>query len=113
MRCGRWAGCLGLAREWREQGKKAQLVEVLWGCSWKREGKGSRTLLLGNGGRLRFEGCWDRGLLGMCLGEKRRLKIPADLGYGKRGAPPKIPGGATLIFDAELVSINGKTVDEQ
>ncbi|KAK9806211.1 hypothetical protein WJX72_005551 [[Myrmecia] bisecta] len=48
---------------------------------------------------------WDQGIAGMCVGEKRKLKIPSDLGYGARGSPPKIPGGATLIFDTELVSI--------
>ncbi|GLT64851.1 hypothetical protein SLA2020_373180 [Shorea laevis] len=52
---------------------------------------------------------WDQGLLGMCVGEKRKLKIPAKLGYGPQGSPPTIPGGATLIFDTELVAINGKT----
>ncbi|XP_010243152.1 PREDICTED: FK506-binding protein 2-like isoform X2 [Nelumbo nucifera] len=52
---------------------------------------------------------WDQGLLAMCLGEKRKLKIPAKLGYGEQGSPPKIPGGATLIFDTELVAVNGKT----
>eukprot|EP00268_Persea_americana_P002361 TRINITY_DN1070_c0_g1_i1.p1 TRINITY_DN1070_c0_g1~~TRINITY_DN1070_c0_g1_i1.p1 ORF type:complete len:153 (-),score=31.04 TRINITY_DN1070_c0_g1_i1:414-872(-) len=52
---------------------------------------------------------WDQGLLGMCVGEKRKLKIPAKLGYGAQGSPPKIPGGATLIFDTELVAVNGKT----
>ncbi|KAI9500068.1 hypothetical protein GGI25_004157 [Coemansia spiralis] len=50
---------------------------------------------------------WDQGLLNMCIGEKRKLKIPADLGYGKRGAPPAIPADAALVFDAELVAING------
>lgn len=35
---------------------------------------------------------WDQGLLGMCLGEKRKLKIPAKLGYGEQGSPPTIPG---------------------
>ncbi|KAH7863882.1 hypothetical protein Vadar_023012 [Vaccinium darrowii] len=52
---------------------------------------------------------WDQGILGMCVGEKRKLKIPAKYGYGEQGSPPKIPGGATLIFDTELVAVNGKT----
>jgi FK506-binding protein 2 len=51
---------------------------------------------------------WDQGLLGMCEGEKRRLVIPSDLGYGDRGSPPKIPGGATLIFEVELMKIERK-----
>jgi len=41
---------------------------------------------------------WDDGIKGMCVGEKRKLKIPSDLGYGDGGSPPKIPGGSTLIF---------------
>ncbi|CAL8471324.1 g10866 [Coccomyxa elongata] len=52
---------------------------------------------------------WDQGIAGMCIGEKRRLKIPASLGYGEHGSPPKIPGGATLIFETELMGINGET----
>ncbi|XP_068665903.1 peptidyl-prolyl cis-trans isomerase FKBP15-2-like [Aristolochia californica] len=54
---------------------------------------------------------WDQGLLGMCVGEKRKLKIPAKLGYGDNGSPPTIPGGATLVFDTELVAVNGKKLD--
>ncbi|KAL3027830.1 hypothetical protein AAZX31_03G078300 [Glycine max] len=56
---------------------------------------------------------WDQGLLGMCLGEKRKLKIPAKLGYGDQGSPPTIPGGATLIFDTELVGVNDKSLGEE
>ena len=44
----------------------------------------------------------------MCEGEKRKLVIPSDLGYGSSGAPPKIPGDATLIFHVELIKIERK-----
>ncbi|CAL5406179.1 unnamed protein product [Camellia sinensis] len=47
----------------------------------------------------------------MCIGENRKLKIPAKLGYGEQGSQPTIPGGATLVFDTELVAVNGKTSD--
>lgn len=52
---------------------------------------------------------WDQGLLGMCEGEKRKLIIPPDLGYGAKGAPPKIPGDSTLKFVVELLKIERKT----
>lgn len=39
---------------------------------------------------------WDQGLLDMCEGEKRKLVIPAHLGYGDRGAGEKIPGKTSL-----------------
>nr|VZI24293.1 unnamed protein product [Spirometra erinaceieuropaei] len=49
---------------------------------------------------------WEKGLIGMCEGEKRRLLIPSSLGYGSAGSPPKIPADADLIFDVELVKIH-------
>ncbi|KAG6919343.1 FK506-binding protein 2B [Tephrocybe rancida] len=49
---------------------------------------------------------WDQGLLGMCVGEKRHLIIPPNLAYGSRGAGGVIPGGATLVFETEMVAIN-------
>merc|ERR1719394_1050599 len=52
---------------------------------------------------------WDQGLLNMCVGEKRKLVIPPDLGYGDSGAGDKIPGGAVLVFEVELVNIDRKS----
>ncbi|KAJ6020530.1 FK506-binding protein 2 [Penicillium herquei] len=54
---------------------------------------------------------WDQGLLDMCIGEKRTLTIPPEFGYGDRGVGP-IPGGSTLIFETELVGIDGVDKDE-
>ena len=50
---------------------------------------------------------WDLGILGMKVGEKRKLVIAPELGYGVTGTPGgPIPPNATLIFEVELLSIN-------
>ena len=47
---------------------------------------------------------WTEGLQLMTPGSKYRFFIPYNLGYGEQGAGGMIPGGATLIFDVELIS---------
>ncbi len=49
---------------------------------------------------------WEQGIIGMKVGEKRRLVIPSKLGYGSRGAGQVIPPNADLKFEVELLKIN-------
>jgi len=92
-----------------EQPKNGQLVDVHY-TGWlisngtKFDSSVDRgeplSFILGTGKVIKG---WDEGVALMRPGEHRRLRIPAALGYGQRGSGP-IPGGATLLFDVELIA---------
>ncbi|KAJ3293738.1 Peptidyl-prolyl cis-trans isomerase fpr2 [Rhizoclosmatium sp. JEL0117] len=48
---------------------------------------------------------WDEGLLNMCIGERRKLLIPSEMGYGARGFSSLIPPNSPLVFDVKLLKI--------
>lgn len=48
---------------------------------------------------------WDEGIVGMKVGEKRKLTIPYQMAYGDRGFPPVIPPKSPLVFEIELIKI--------
>lgn len=60
------------------------------------------TFVLGAGQVIRG---WDEGVAGMRVGGKRTLLLPAEYGYGERGAGGVIPPGASLVFDVELLGV--------
>ncbi|KIK69216.1 hypothetical protein GYMLUDRAFT_53677 [Collybiopsis luxurians FD-317 M1] len=55
---------------------------------------------------------WDEGLEGMCVGEKRKLTIPAHKAYGARGFANLIPANSALVFETELMHLDAVARDE-
>jgi peptidylprolyl isomerase len=68
-------------------------------ASWKRNEPFQFTL-----GKGEVIPGWEQGVVGMKVGGRRELIIPASLGYGAKGSPPKIPPNAPLVFVVDLLS---------
>ncbi|GAC1438292.1 MAG: hypothetical protein NVSMB51_13940 [Solirubrobacteraceae bacterium] len=88
------------------QSLTVEYVGVLWrtgkqfDASWDRA-KAPFSFTLGAGSVIPG---WDKGLIGMKVGGRRELIIPAALAYGPQGRPPAIPANSPLIFDIDLLA---------
>ena len=77
--------------------------------SYRSVNNGSITVVNADGGVGQVIQGWDEGVMKMSLGQRVKLHIPSAMGYGSRGAGGVIPADADLIFDVELLGINGNT----
>jgi FKBP-type peptidyl-prolyl cis-trans isomerase len=91
------------------EAKKGVVVEVHY-TGWLTDGKkfdssvGRAPFSFDLGAGQVIQG-WDRGVVGMKVGGKRKLTIPPELGYGSRGFPGAIPPQSTLVFEVELLDV--------
>ena len=85
--------------------KSGDNVEIKYRGSFpdgKEFDKGTFPFQLGSGQVIQG---FDLGVTGMNVGQKRRITVPPEMGYGARGAPGAIPPNATLVFEIELLKI--------
>jgi FKBP-type peptidyl-prolyl cis-trans isomerase len=90
-----------------QPGKKVSVHYTGWltdGKEFDSSKKSGKPFEFQLGGGQVIQG-WDRGVVGMKVGGKRKLTIPSQLGYGERGAGGVIPPNATLVFEIELLKV--------
>jgi len=75
-----------------------------------QEGRGPLKFQLGTGKLIKG---WERGIQGMCVGEKRKLIIPPHLGYGNKGIDGAIPPNSMLYFQIHLINLERPSVINQ
>ncbi|KAL5493579.1 hypothetical protein EMCRGX_G014783 [Ephydatia muelleri] len=75
--------------------------------SSRATGREPFSLVLGTGQVIKG---WEDGLLGMCVGEMRRLIIQPEMAYGKAGVEGVIPGDAVLLFSVELLDLKKRSI---
>ncbi|MGV3617513.1 MAG: FKBP-type peptidyl-prolyl cis-trans isomerase [Fimbriimonas sp.] len=88
-----------------EAAKTGDTVEIKYRGSFpdgKEFDKGVFPFQLGSGQVIQG---FDLGVMGMNVGQKRRITVPPEMGYGARGAGGAIPPNATLVFEIELLKI--------
>jgi peptidylprolyl isomerase len=94
-----------------EEAVAGQVVEVHYvGHSWSTGEQFDASWDRGNTfkfglGKGQVIAGWDQGVAGMKVGGRRRITIPPQLGYGKRGAPPVIKPDETLVFVVDLLGV--------
>lgn len=79
---------------------KLNYVGYLPNKDMKRFDRGDIDYVVGDGSMIRG---FDAGVVGMAVGEKRTIKIPSKMGYGKKGKKPKVPPHSDLVMDVVLV----------
>ncbi|MFB9775181.1 FKBP-type peptidyl-prolyl cis-trans isomerase [Brevibacterium otitidis] len=72
--------------------------------SWERPDGNALPVTVGQGAVIQG---WDEGLVGQKYGSQVLMIVPPDKGYGEQGAPPNIPGNATLIFVVDILPPDG------
>lgn len=94
-------------------GKEARVAVhyMLWLSDGKllESSRAMRTPQAFNLGKHEVIAGWEEGIPGMKVGGLRRLTIPPQLGYGAKGSGLRIPPNSTLVFEVELLMVDGKT----